>query len=113
MIKIISNPLSQKELEEFLGKPYEEMIKFVADTRQGILALGGELHADAEASLIEKGSLQEDLWGGNYHPKKSKDQRIEYTSFINIRPSQGNRSLEVQDTKIRSQMQALVEKYLP
>ena len=33
-----------------------------------VAAVGGELHADAEALLLEQGSQQKDLWGANYYP---------------------------------------------
>jgi hypothetical protein len=35
------------------------------DVEKGILALGGELHADANAALLARGSEQKDLWGIN------------------------------------------------
>ncbi len=80
------------------------MVKFVVDVRRGVLVLGGELHADAEAVLLEQGSDQADLWGGNIFPDKKGDQRIVYTAMINIRPSAGNHSMEVKDKRIREKM---------
>jgi hypothetical protein len=64
-------------------------------------AIGGELHADAEQVLLEKGSRQEDLWGANYYPGLGRDKCIEYTALINIRPSRGNRSMEIGDKGLR------------
>lgn len=113
MIKVIDKPLSAGEVREFLGKPYSEMIKFVVDIAKSRLALGGELHADTEAILLEQGSRPADLWGGNYHPQRQKAGRIEYTSMINIRPSFGNAALEVKDEKVRAKMKTIVEKLLP
>ncbi len=110
MIKIIKQPLSREELNEFVGKPYSEMIKFVVDVQKEILGLGGELHADAEDCLLKEGSSQADLWGGNYYPGQ---KRIEYGSFINIRPSVGNRSMEVENEKIKGRIQAILKKLLP
>ena len=113
MIKIIDNPISQEEVNGFLGKPYAEMIKFVVDIRLGRVALGGELHSDAEALLLKEGSSQSDLWGGNFFPSQPQDKRIKYTSMINIRPSAGNPSMEVQNAKIRARMKAIAERFLP
>lgn len=110
MIKIVDKPLSKNEVNEFLGKPFEKMIKFVADIERGILALGGELHADAEDLLLKNGSRQENLWGGNFYPQ---GRRVEYTSLINIRPSQKNFTNEAKDPAVQSKMTALVDKLLP
>jgi len=56
------------------------------------MAIGGELHADAEALLLEQGSTQADLWGINLYHEKPAAEWIEFNSLINIRPSQKNRS---------------------
>ena len=112
MIKIIRGRLSAAELKSFLGRPYSNMVKFVVDLEKEILALGGELHADSEALLLEEGSAQENLWGGNYYPANSPEEKIQYTSFINIRPALGNKSMEITDEKRRARMKAVVEKLL-
>ena len=44
------------------------------DLRQGLMAIGGELHADGEALLIEQGALQTDLWGIDSYPGRSPDE---------------------------------------
>ncbi len=59
------------------------------------MAVGGELHADAEALLLQQGSRQEDLWGGNFYPWLEADKRVEYTALINIRPSMDHPHMEV------------------
>lgn len=43
-------------------------MKFVVDVERGILAIGGEMHAEAEQRLLEHGSRQANLWGANYYP---------------------------------------------
>jgi len=72
------------------------------------MALGGELHADEEATLLEQGARQADLWGINIYPDLPADERIEYDSMINVRPSQGNRSRFVDDPAIRQRIGAVV-----
>ena len=113
MIKIISRKISESEVKSFLGKPHSEVVKFVVDLQTEIIALGGETHADGEALLLEQGSRQENLWGANYFPHRPKEKRIEYTSFINIRPSARNFSMEVMDPALQEKIKAVAEKIFP
>ena len=76
-------------------------MKYVVDVHRGVVAVGGEMHADGEQALLEDGSRQPDLWGANYYPGRGREECIEYTSLINIRPAQGNRSMEIQDPAVR------------
>jgi hypothetical protein len=70
------------------------------------------MHADLEKLLLDHGSHQQDLWGANVYPLKEKTDLLEFTSFINIRPSQGNRSMEVRDAGVKKIMQAVVDTLL-
>jgi len=88
------------------------MIKAVVDLKKEIIALDGELHADLEALLIEKDSRQENLWGINLYLEKPSKERIEYTALINIRPSQDNPSMEIENTRIRKKIGELVNKLI-
>ena len=88
-------------LAELVGAYFEDMVKYVVDVRLRVLAVGGELHADAEQVLLQAGSTQADLWGANYYPGRVIEERIEFTSLINIRPAQGNRAMEVRDPALR------------
>jgi len=83
------------------------MVKYVVDLKKSRAAVGGELHADAEQLLLQEGSLQVDLWGANYYPGKGREGCIEYTALINIRPSQGNRGMEIMDPMIRERVREL------
>ncbi len=103
--------MDNNELRSLLGSPFSDMVKIVVDIEQKKIALGGEMHADAEERLLNQGSKQEDLWGANIYPDRT-DEKIEYTSLINIRPSQNNRSMEVQDHEIRNAMKRIVEEYI-
>lgn len=85
---------------------YGEYIKTVVDIERGILAAGGEWHADAEKVLLENGSKQEFLWGGGVNLSKNK---IEFVSLINMRPRVSN-SQEVMDTTIRAKMEAIMRR---
>ena len=77
------------------------MVKAVVDIEKKIMAAGGELHADEEAALLETGSKQMNLWGINIYPEQMGEDRIEFDSMINIRPSQGNRSRSVEDKNLQ------------
>ena len=108
-IKIYKTKVNLEEVKTIAQSVFGDMAKGVIDVRRKVLALGGELHADAEAVLLKDGSVQEDLWGFNIYPGRSKDDRIEYTSLINIRPKQGNLQTEVKDEGIRRQIKSVVD----
>jgi hypothetical protein len=106
-IVIVSNPIEGQELARLVEMFFEDMVKYVVDVDRQLVAVGGELHADAEELLLESGSQQSNLWGANYYPGRGEEACIEYTSLINIRPSQGNRSMVVQDEGIRRTIREL------
>lgn len=108
-IKIVKEKISQNELEQLARDTFVNMIKGVVDIDQKIIALGGEMHADAERALLEQGSQQESLWGFNLFLQKSKDERLVYESLINIRPWQNNLSTLVQDEKLKQAMRNLID----
>ena len=106
-ILLLTEPIATDTLRTLVARFFEDMVKYVVDVERGIAAVGGELHADAEALLLEDGSSQEHLWGANYYPGWGRDGCIEFTSLINIRPSQGNPGMEVQDPALRERIRAL------
>lgn len=108
MIHIIRTPATQEQLTEML-QSLQTYVKLAVDIQQGILAGGGEMHADCEELLLDNGSEQEYIWGADWNPKK---QEVTYESLINIRPHQNNRSLEVQDPKLRKQIAKIVQNLL-
>jgi hypothetical protein len=57
-IVITSTPLEPAELRRLVESSFGSMVKLVVDVRRDIVAVGGELHADAEELLIEQGSAQ-------------------------------------------------------
>jgi hypothetical protein len=107
-IILVTKKITPEKLASFMGRPYDGMVKFVVDIEKRILALGGEMHADAEAELLDRESRQESLWGGNDYPGRGEAECIQYTSMINIRPSRKNLTMAVQDPKVREAMRAIV-----
>ena len=106
-IVLVESRLDPAELRRLVNAHFEDMVKYVVDVERGVAAVGGELHADEEALLLEQGSHQEDLWGANYYPGKGVDGCVEYTSLINIRPAQGNRSMVIEDKAVRERVREL------
>lgn len=103
-IRVIHHPISPGELQKIASEGLGDMVKGVVDIEKKIIALGGDLHADEERVLLEQGSIQENLWGFNVYPDQPKDQWVEYRSLINIRPRQGNRSMDVQNSELRKKI---------
>ena len=87
---------------------FGEMIKAAVDIQRGVIAIGGELHSDEEALLLEDGSEQEHVWGINLYPQKTGEDWIEFDSMINVRPSQDNRSRGVANPEIRKRIVQVV-----
>ena len=105
-ILVLDRRIERADLARLLPL-FGDMIKYVADIQRGVIAIGGELQADAEAVLIEHGSRQADIWGANYYPGRGRDGCIEFTSLINIRPASGNRGMEIADPNIRERVRTL------
>jgi len=106
-ILIVTKPLTASELAELLGAPFPDMVKFVVDVDRRVVAVGGHLHADGEALLIDQGSRQAALWGGNYYPGLEETACIEYESLINIRPGK-NPGTKVEDEALRARIRDVV-----
>lgn len=107
-ILVTSKRVDPERLAGFIGSPFPELVKFVVDVEQHLVALGGELHSDAEAILLDRESRQEALWGGNYFPGAGEENCIVYSSLINIRPAQGNPSMVLQDPNVRKRVREIV-----
>jgi hypothetical protein len=107
-IEIIRQPAKRARFSTIAESQFGDMVKAVVDVQRHVMAIGGELHADEEAALIEDGSAQEHLWGINLYPAEQGDAWIEFDSMINIRPSRGNRSRNVEDNSLRDRIRQIV-----
>lgn len=107
-IRIVTEPMRAEELRRIASEQFGDFVKAVVDVRQGLVAIGGELHADEEALLLEEGARQADLWGINIYPDRPSGEWIEFDSMINVRPGQGNRSRSVEDAATRRQIREIV-----
>jgi hypothetical protein len=107
-IQIVRQQISGNELRRVAEEQFGDFLKAVVDVGRGVMAIGGELHADEEAVLLQEGARQTDLWGINLYPDQPGDGFIEFDSMINVRPSQGNRSRGVEDAVTRRRIQEVV-----
>ena len=110
---IITTFITREQLKQFAHNTFVDLVKAVVDIERGIMAVGGELHADEETALLEDGSKQSNLWGINLYPDKTGEDFIEFDSMINLRPSQNNRSRNVDDPAVRQQIITIVNKLIP
>ncbi len=157
-MSLIDKKISKADLLKLAQERYGDLVKAVVDIEQEIMMIGGELHADEEAFLIDQGSHQKNLWGINLYPEKAEDEFIErvvrrnpapsgagsdelsaqgrkaspdaslpypsknplpaqggviqFDSVINLRPSQGNRSRDVLDPKVREKIKEIIERLI-
>ena len=109
-IKIVRDTITKVELNEMAKQQFGDMVKAVVDVEQRIMAIGGELHSDEEAVLLDQGSAQKNLWGINLYPEQPIAEWIEFDSMINVRPSGGNRSRNVEQAEIREAITAIVNR---
>ena len=98
---IVQNKIQKEEL-----KP--PFIKAVADIEKEIISVDCELHIDCAEELVREGSEWKNLWGFNIYP----DASVDFISLINIRPASRNRSMEIQNPKIRQKIESIFQKLL-
>lgn len=109
MILILRQPATTEQVSQMAEAFDSTMIKLAVDVARHILAGGGTLHADCEQALLDDGSRHEDVWGADWY---LDTQEVGFESLINIRPRQQNFGLEVQDPKLREQIETIVRRLL-
>lgn len=104
---VVKERVTESDIKK-AAEDYGEYIKITADIGKGVIAIGGEWHADGEKVLLENGSRQSDIWGGGIDLNTKK---IDVSSLINIKPGI-NESMEILDVKNRDRfIQILKEKF--
>jgi len=112
-IKIIKEKISLEEVKKIAQNQYGNMVKAVVDIEKEIMAIGGELHADANELLFGKeGSDSKNVWGINIYPKEIKDKWIVFDSLINIKPLSGNRSLTIESEEVKNKIREIVNRLI-
>lgn len=108
-MQIVRTTMALSLLEAMAESIFGNLVKAVVDVERGIMAVGGEMHADEEALLLGEGSPQPSLWGVNLYPAQfGTPGFIEFDSVINIRPRQGNRTRSVDDATVRARVTSIV-----
>jgi hypothetical protein len=111
-MKIIRDNIALDELKTLAKSMFGTLVKAVVDIEEEIMVVGGDLHSDEEAMLLEDGSKQENLWGINIYPDMTEDTRVEFDSMINLRPAFKNLSRGVDDPKIQERIIKIVNKLI-
>ncbi|EKD57287.1 MAG: hypothetical protein ACD_57C00350G0004 [uncultured bacterium] len=106
-MKFVDKELTKTEILSF-RKKYGNYIKLTVDVENEWIVAGGDLHADGEKVLLEKGSRQNDIWGGGIN---FFDKQIDTTAVLNIRPRLNNDNLEILNSKIRKEFHDIIKRY--
>ena len=107
-VHVIRQRATARELAEML-EAFGSYIKLAVDVERGVLAGGGEYHADCEEVLLEDESLQEHVWGADRYPDS---RTVASGALINIRPAQGNMGMEIQEPRLRARVETVVRALL-
>ncbi len=63
-IVVLKQRIAPDELRRLVEGQFGDMVKYVVDVKQRIVAVGGELQADAEQALLNHGSRPTGYLGG-------------------------------------------------
>ena len=106
-VRCVKDRISRTELQALSGDDLPEMIKSVADLDRGILGFGGPMHKDIELALLGDGADLAHIWGFILHLDRPWTDAFEFRSNMNVRPQDGNPSIQIHDEKIRRAIVAL------
>lgn len=109
---ILQEPVTRQYLQDVARNTFGDMVKCVADIKNGVIAIDADLHSDLEKMLLESGSAQNDLWGFNLWVEETGDDFIEFDSLINIRSWQGNPSRNILNADVKEAIVKLVGQYI-
>ena len=108
-MQVVRTPISLAQVRSIAEDTFGDLVKAVVDVEQGVMAVGGGMHAYEEAALLDLGSRQVDLWGINLYPAQyGTADWIEFDSMINLRPGQGNRTRTVEGAVLRDRIARVV-----
>jgi len=106
-MKFFRGPLRLEEIEKLQNK-WGNYLKLTVDIEKKWLVAGGELHADGEKILLEKGSFQDNIWGGGID---IQNKLIDTAAVLNLRPRLDNDSLEILDPQKREKFIQVIKNY--
>ncbi len=105
ILRALATPTQIEEMQQALST----YVKLAVNIEPGILAGGGVMHADCEATLLEDGSAQQDIWRADRNPAT---RQVTFEALIDIRPGQDNPALEVLDPLCRERIVHIVRHLL-
>lgn len=108
IVHLITEKATPQQLKE-MAAFYTAHIKVAVDIERGMLAGGGEWHADCEQVLLERGSTQENIWGAGYKPGTHE---VDFYALINIRPRQSNPDQDILSSEIRQKVEKIIRERL-
>lgn len=94
------------------SKMFGNLVKAVVDIELNKVVVDAGLHSDEEQLLLSQGSNQSDLWGINIYPDKSKKDRIEFDSMINIKPRDDNMTRSVKNKEFQKKILQIMDKVI-
>jgi hypothetical protein len=106
-VEFIDKNLSKSDTVRLQVK-YGDYVKLVVDIEKEWIVVGCELHSNGEKLLLEKGSKQENVWGGGV---SFVDKQVDTTAVLNVRPRLGNNNLEILDKKKREKTHEVVREH--
>ncbi len=110
-MKQVADSITVEEMSEMARQMYGDLVKAVVDIDKETLVVDMEMHADGEEFLLKLGSDQKNLWGINFYPAHfGQEGFLEFDSMINIRPSQNNRSRDVEEENTRTKIREIISK---
>lgn len=101
----IKDKVTSEDLKK-ARRDHGNFIQLAVDVETGTIAIGGEMHADAEQTLLDSGSNPEHVWGGSINLQTKK---IETSALINVRPELGNDSQEILNPEKRERFIGIVK----
>ena len=107
IVEFIDDKLTKNEILD-LRRKYGDYIKLTVDVENDWIVAGGKLHADAEKVLLDKGSIQDNIWGGGIN---LTDKQIDSIAVLNLRPRFGNDNLEILDLQIRERFYKIIKDF--
>jgi hypothetical protein len=108
LVLVIRERATKQQIDEML-KTWGVFIKLAVDVEREILAGGAVRHYECEQELLKDGSKQRNIWGADWSPYT---QEMVFESIINIRPSENNRSMEIQSPLIRERVTQITQRLL-
>ncbi|NMB91273.1 hypothetical protein GYA37_00305 [candidate division WWE3 bacterium] len=104
MILILKDKATKEQIKN-ITEVYPGYTKVVVDIECGLLSAGGEYHIDCEQTLLENGSIQENLWGGGY---RFENKEVDFIGLTNYKAGIKHFSYEVSIPEIRERMEVII-----